>query len=353
MISKRQLLCFILLVLLALCGCKSKKNAVEVALITDGGTVEDYKYNQICYEGMKRYCDEKEIAYGVYMPVNGTTDSAMIQIDKAVDNGAKLIICPSYMLEEAVYNGAKKYKNVNFVLVDGMPHNEDFTDYTIDENVLPITFAEEEAGFLAGYAAVRDGYRRLAFLGGMAEDSVIKYGYGFVQGADYAGIEVGEKVYIAYTYTGKVHENKEVHDLASVFYDYSVEAIFAYGGSLGNSVMKAAEEKSKVVIGADIDQAYDSSSVIFSCVKNLDDAVYNAVNDYYNGHFEGGSERHLTCYEKGVALTMDDAKFNQFSDIEYDAIYNELASKSIVPYASTDNGTTAELELVNTEIIYQ
>jgi len=353
--KKRKLLSLVisLLLLSTLCACKGKNSADEVAFITDGGTVEDSKYNEVCYKGVKKYCEEKGVEYKAYIPDNGNLTSYMAQIDKAVSDGAKVIVCPSYMLEEAVYNAATKYPKVNFILVDGVPHNEDYSDSTIAENVMPITFSEEEAGFLAGYAAVRDGYKRLGFLGGMAEDSVIRYGYGFIQGADYAGIELGEKIYIAYTYTGAFEETKEVHDLASIFYDYSVEAIMACGGSSGNSVMKAAEEKSGAVIGCDTDQSVNSSSIVFSCIKNMDTAVYKALDDYFNGNFAGGAEKHLTVAENGVSITMDNAKFKSFSEVEYKAILNGLTTKEIVPYGNTDIGNTSELNLVNTEIIYQ
>ena len=337
---------------LSLAGCKSK-DSCEVAFITDGGTVEDARYNESCYAGLVKFCDEKNVTYKAFVPEVNVVEGYLAQIELAVNEGAKIIVCPSYMLEEAVYKAASLYPKVNFVLVDGMPHNEDYSDTTIAENVLPITFAEEEAGFLAGYAAVRDGYERLGFLGGMAEESVIRYGYGFIQGADYAGIELGQKVYIAYTYTGTFDINQGVQDMAAIFYDYSVKAIMACGGEGGNSVMKAAEEKSGAVIGTDYDHGYESPAVVFSCVKKLEKAVYDALNDYYNGNFEGGKERHLTCAEEGVMLTMDSGKFNTFSDIEYNAIYDELASKKIVPYSDTSIGTTAELNLVNTEIIYQ
>ena len=351
---KKILITVILLGLMLLSGCKNTSSSkVEVALITDGGTVEDGAYNEGGYAGIKKYCDGNGIKYNFYIPEYGATESYIIAVDKAVNDGAKLIVCPSYMLEEAVHECAIKYPKVNFILVDGMPHDADYVDMSIAENVVPITFSEEEAGFLAGYAAVRDGYKRLGFLGGMAEDSVIRYGYGFVQGADYAGIELGQKVYIAYTYTGKFSEDKEVQDMAAIFYDYSVEAIFACAGASGNSVMNAAEEKSGAVIGADYDHSIESPSVVFSTVKNFEKAVYDVINDYYNGSFNGGIERHYTAAEDGVLLTMDDAKFNNFSDIEYNAILSELKSKEIVPYGNTDIGTTAELNLVNTEIIYQ
>ena len=334
-------------------GCHGKGGSCEVALITDGGTVEDGKYNEVCYKGMKQYCTENSISSKVYIPDYESTDSYLAQIKKANDEGAKVIICPSYMMEEAVYLAAPDYPKTKFVLVDGTPHNSDYSDTTIAENVLAITFSEEEAGFLAGYAAVRDGYRRMGFIGGMAEDSVIKYGYGFIQGADYAGIELGEKIYIAYTYPGTFSENKDVHDFVSILYDYGVESIFVVAGASGKSVMKAAEEKSGDVIGADFDQSRESSSIVFSCIKNMDTAVYNALSDVYNDSFAGGTEKHLTAAENGVALTLDNSKFKSFSDVEYKAIYNGLATKEIVPYGDTSIGNTSELNLVNTEIIYQ
>lgn len=350
---KRKLTALLLLasMLVSLAGC-GKGGSYEVALITDIGTVEDGGFNEECYKGIKRLCDEKGLTYNYYIPDGYETANYIEQVNNAVDNGAKVIVCPGYLLEEAVYNCATQYPDVKFILIDGLPHNSDYTDYTIASNVLPITFAEEEAGFLAGYAAVRDGYKRLGFIGGLPEESVIKYGYGFVQGADYAGIELGKKIYIAYSYMDSSSEGQTVYDTAAVFYDFSVEIILSNGGTVDNSVMSAAETKKKPVIGTDIDKKYDSSSVAFSCVKNYEGAVYNALNDYSNGTLNGGVEKHLTVAEDGISLTMDGA-FNQFSDIEYNAIIEEMKSKNIVPYAGTDIGTTAELNLVNVEVIYQ
>lgn len=348
--------CYILLMLLLLClmvGCSKTKNLCEVALITDEGTVEDGSFNEGTFNGVKKYCEEKGVLYSYYKPDGVSLDNYMSSIDKAVSDGAKIIVCPGYMLEEAVYYGAEKYPKINFVLVDGTPHDSEFNDYTIAENVSCLLFAEEQAGFMAGYAAVRDGYTRLGFLGGMAEDPVIRYGYGFIQGADYAAIEMGIKVYLAYTYTGTFLEDDSVYNTASTFYDNSVEIIFACGGEMNKSVMKSAEERGKAVIGADIDQSALSPSVVFSCTKNLEDGVYNALNDYYSGAFKGGQEIKLTAADGGVAIPLENGKFNTFSDIEYTAIYREISTGKIVPYSNTDIGTTAELELVNTEIIYQ
>ena len=44
---------------------------------------------------------------------------------------------------------------------------------------------------MAGYAAVKDGFTKLGFQGGMAVPEVIRYGHGFPQGAEVAAKEMG------------------------------------------------------------------------------------------------------------------------------------------------------------------
>ena len=242
-----------------MCGCTKDAGSesdqpVDVVLITDFGTIDDNSYNQASWDGIKEYAEEANLAYEYYQPEDNDNDSIMAQIKRGVKNGAKLIVCPGAMLEVPVYNAMKKYDDVSFILVDGEPHNEDNTETVIGDNVSVIRFAEEQAGFLAGYAAVRDGYKGLGFVGGMPIDPVIRFGYGFVQGADYAAIEMGVNVHIRYTYTNTFSEDPLIEDLAGAWYDDDTEVIFACGGSIGKSVIRAAENHEGKVIGVDVDE---------------------------------------------------------------------------------------------------
>lgn len=344
------------LIMSSLAGCgvidTTPIEPVDVLLITDVGTVEDGSFNQGAWEGIKRYGEEKDVLVGYYEPENTDKESYLKEVKKGVKNGAKLIICPGYLLEETVYEAAKDYPDVDFILLDGEPHNADYSDMTIANNVMPILFAEEQAGFLAGYAAVRDGYTGLGFMGGIPEDPVIRFGYGFVQGADYAAIERGVSVHIRYTYTNTFYEDNAVERMAETWYNDDTEAIFACGGAMGRSVMRAAEKCNKKVIGVDVDQRNESDTVITSAVKSLANAVYMSISDYYDGNFGGGFVKRYSAAEGGVSLPLESSRFNRFSQAEYDSIYQLLVDGTVVPYEKTNVGTTEELSLVNTVITY-
>ena len=190
---KKFLLILLTAVLLGvgLTACGTTKKTFELALITDIGTIDDKSFNQGAWEGLKKYADEKKITYAYYKPTEKTDAAYVAAIDLAVTGGAKVIVTPGYLFEPAVYVAQDKYPNVKFILLDGTPHTPDYKTYRIEKNVYSIFYAEEQSGFLAGYAAVKDGFTSLGFMGGMAVPAVVRFGYGYVQGAEYAAKELG------------------------------------------------------------------------------------------------------------------------------------------------------------------
>ena len=325
---------------------------VDVVLITDYGTVEDNGFNQSAWEGIKKYAEENAISYEHYNPEGTDTESIMEQFKRGVSNGAKLFVCPGSMLEVPVYLAQTKYDDCSFILIDGVPHDEEGADFRMEKNVSSITFAEEEAGFLAGYAAVRDGYKGLGFMGGIPVDPVIRYGYGFVQGADYAAIEMGVNVHIRYTYIGTFSEDASVEEMAGAWYDDDTEVIFACGGAISKSIIRAAENHSGKVIGVDRDESSESETVITSAMKSVSSAVYDDVKSYFDGTFAGGVTTNMTAKTNGICLPMETSRFEKFDEASYDAIYSHIVDGMIVPYNKTDIGTCDELSLVNTEVTF-
>ena len=69
------------------------------------------------------------------------------------------------------------------------------------KNTVEVTFASEQAGYLAGYAAVKEGMSSLGYLGDSKVPLAMDYGYGFLQGADKAAGELGRSVNVAYHYS--------------------------------------------------------------------------------------------------------------------------------------------------------
>lgn len=235
-------------------------------------------------------------------------------------------------------------------MLDGAPTDLDGTS-EITDNTVSFTYAEEEAGFLAGYAAVNDGYRKLGFMGGVAMPAVVRFGYGFVQGAEYAANELGLQpgdVTVDYTYVGTFDATPDIAVKASTWYTNGTEVIFACGGSIGNSVMSAAEQAGKKVIGVDIDQSSESETVITSATKNIEKTVYDVIEEFYNETVETGTSKVLDATTESVLLPMETSRFENFTQDQYDSIYEKLVNKSI----EIKNDTDAEsADDIATEIV--
>lgn len=315
----------------------------ELALVIDVGTIDDKSFNQGSWEGVQKYGDENGIAYKYYKSAEATTDSFQETIELAIEGGAKVVVCPGYLFEEPIYNMQTAHPDVKFILIDGEPHDADY-NYETTDNTMAVLYQEDQAGFLAGYAAVKDGYTKLGFMGGMALPAVIRYGYGYLAGADYAAKELGIDVDVTYTYTGSFDATPEAKSMATGWYQSGTEVIFACGGSVGNSVMAAAEESENgKVIGVDVDQSSESDTVITSSMKMLSNSVYTAITEAYDGTFAGGKTTTFDAANDGVGLPMDTSKFNTFTQEDYDTIYAKLVAGEI----TIDNDTTKEVTDLN------
>jgi len=327
-------------------------DTAEIALITDIGTINDKSFNQGSWEGIKEYADANKITYQYYQPAEQGTEVYLDEIDKAVSNGAKIVVTPGFLFEEPVYFAQTKYPDVKFILIDGNPHDAE-NNFKTEKNTVGITFMEEQSGFLAGYAAVKDGYTKLGFMGGMAVPAVVKFGYGFAQGAEYAAKEMGiEEVTLNYHYTGGFAATPEAQTLAATWYNSGVEVIFACGGAVGNSVMVAAQEVDKAVIGVDVDQSVESKTVITSAMKGLSAAVVKALKANYEGEFPGGSSWVLGAADMGVKLPMETSRFKTFTQADYDAIYAKLQADEIKLLTNVDEANNPlTLDQLNLSVV--
>lgn len=327
-----------LALLVSLAPAAFAADTYELALITDVGTINDKSFNQGSWEGLVQYAEEKSVSHKYYQPKEQGNDSYLDSIQLAVEGGAKVIVTPGYLFEEPIFIAQDMYPDVNFVLVDGNPHNADYSEFRTEKNVVGIVYAEEQSGFLAGYAAVKEGYTKLGFMGGMAVPAVIRFGYGFVQGAEYAAKELGlAEVTVNYHYTGGFAATPEAQALAASWYNDGVDVIFACGGAVGNSVMAAAEAATdKWVIGVDVDQSSESERVLTSATKGLKASVYQAIDAYYKGEFPGGESWVLGADRDGVALPMETSRFAKFAQADYDAIFAKLVAGEVTLVKDTD-----------------
>ncbi len=342
----KKLLCLLISAVILSCGGGGK--GYELALITDVGTIDDRSFNQGSWEGLKKYAEEKNISHKYYQPAEKSTDAYINAIDLAVAGKAQVIVTPGFLFESAVYKAQDTHPDVKFILLDGAPQDGTYTDFRIEQNVYSVFYAEEQAGFLAGYAIVKEGYTNLGVMAGMAVPAVIRFGYGFVQGAEYAAQELGlpsGSIKMNYTYVGNFNPTPENQTLATSWYQSGVQVIFAPAGGAGNSAMAAAEQNNGLVIGVDVDQSTESKTVITSAVKMLGGSVYDAIDAYYNNNFPGGQSVVLDAKVNGIGLPMETSRFKNFTKDEYDVIYQKLVAGSINILKDTDADSVNKLPL--------
>lgn len=324
----------------------------EVAFVTDVGQLKDKSFNQGTWNGVKLYANENGLSYKYYQPANGdqaTDDDRYDAMKAAAENGAKIIVCAGFMQGTALAKAAAEFTDVSFVFVDGWAMTD--ADGNPLTNTLGIAFQEEQCGYLAGYAAVKEGYTKLGFCGGGGgtNPACCRYGYGYVQGASAAAAELGVKVEMNYSwqYGGSFSASPELQTMANGWYENGTEVIFACGGSMFASIAQAASANDGFVIGVDVDQSFESDTVITSAMKGLAASVQWACAKVYDGSYAelGGTCATLGAKDDAVGLPTATWSLTGWTVEEYNEMVKAMADGTLVVdsdynnLASTDNLT--------------
>ena len=252
------------------------KTEYKVAMITDYGDITDQSFNQTTYEACKAFAEKNKIEFKYYKPAGDNTADRVAMIESAVDEGFNVIVMPGYAFGGAIVEAAPQHKDVKFIALDvakgdlleaGVakagesydynPDNWELSKYVDMSNVYCAIYQEELCGYMAGYAAVKLGYKNLGFLGGMAVPAVVRYGYGFVQGVDAAAAELKlTDVKVNYIYGGQFFGDADITAVMDTWYNGGTEVVFACGGGIYTSAVDAAKKVNGAkVIGVDVDQA--------------------------------------------------------------------------------------------------
>ena len=277
-----------------------------VAMITDYGDITDQSFNQTTYEACKAFCEDNGVEFSYFKPAGDNTADRVAMIEKAVDEGYNVIVMPGYAFGGAIVEAAPEFPDFKFIALDvakgdlleaGVakagesydynPDNWDLEKYVDMSNVYCAIYQEELCGYMAGYAAVKLGYKSLGFLGGMAVPAVIRYGYGFVQGVDAAAADLGlSDVTVKYVYGGQFFGDADITAVMDTWYAGGTEVVFACGGGIYTSAVDAAKKANGKVIGVDVDQAGVIANyagvdglTVTSAMKGLYPATYDTLND--------------------------------------------------------------------------
>jgi len=268
---------------------------MKVAMVTDYGDITDQSFNQTTYEACKSFCEGNGIEFTYKKPASDADADREASMEEAIEEGYNVIVMPGYAFANAIYDIAPTYPDVKFVALD--VSEGDLTAYGEREfkadNVYSAVYQEEIAGYMAGYAAVKLGYTKLGFLGGMAVPAVQRYGHGFVQGADAAASEGGvEGVEIKYVYGGQFFGDADITAAMDTWYGKGTEVVFACGGGIYSSAAEAAAKVDGKVIGVDVDQAgiidgsYGEGMTVTSAMKGLAPTVNTLLSAIMDGKWD-------------------------------------------------------------------
>ena len=297
----------------------------EIAFVTDVGSLKDQSFNQGTWEGVKKYAYDNDKSYKYYQPANGdkaTDDDRFNAMKAAADAGAKIIVCAGFLQETALRKAAETFPEVKFVFIDGYPIGF--------KNVAPISFQEEQSGYLAGYAAVKEGYTKLGFSGGGGGENpaCCRFGYGFAQGANDAAKADGKTVEMNYSWLfgNTFSASSELQTMLNGWYTNGTEVVFCCGGSMCQSAFAAAAANDGVVIGVDVDQSSQSETVVTSAMKGLSESVIFALDKFYAGGFDalGDVSTVLGAANDAVGLPTATWSFKKFSVEDYNALLKSM-----------------------------
>ena len=308
-------------------------DSYEIAFVTDIGQLKDKSFNQGTWEGVKQYAYENGKSYKYYQPANAnnaTDDDRYNAMKAAVDGGAKIVVCAGFMQEVALVKISAEHPEVKFVFVDGWNFGK--------ENVTAIIFQEEQAGYLAGYGAVVDGYTKLGFAGGGGgtNPACQRFGYGFIQGANQAAKELGITVDMKYSWAfgSTFAASPELQSMLEGWYTTGTQVVFACGGSMCTSAFAAASANNGKVIGVDVDQSGDSPTVITSAMKGLTEGTKHALKQFYDGKWSEIADKSVNLGAKDNAVGLPTAEaswgFKKFTVEKYNELYAKLQSGALV-----------------------
>ena len=299
------LLAIVMLLSVVACNKKEAYNSdYRVAMVTDYGDITDQSFNQTTWEAVVKFGEDNNVQTKYYKPTSNDTAARVASVELAIADGYNVIVLPGYAFGGTIAEIAADYPEVKFVALDvakgdlleaGVaikgeaydynPDNWDLSKYVDMSNVYCAIYQEELSGYMAGYAAVKMGYTKLGFLGGMAVPAVIRFGYGYVQGVNAAAKELGITVDMKYAYGNQFFGDADITAVMDTWYQGGTEVVFACGGGIYTSAAEAAKKVGGKIIGVDTDQKgvidglYGEGMTITSAMKGLYPTTIDTLTD--------------------------------------------------------------------------
>ena len=293
---------------LAACGSNTNNNNAggteesgattnfSVAMVTDTGGVNDQSFNQSSWGGLTALKDK----YGVNVSYLESVQEAdyTTNLDKLIDQENDLVWGVGFAIAQALESAAKMNPEQLFGIID-----HSYGD-AIQDNVVCLTFRAQEASFLVGYVAgLTTESDQVGFVGGIANDVLDQFEYGYRAGVAYAATELGKDITVNVQYAESFNDAAKGKAIATKMFSDGCDIVFHAAGNAGTGVIEAAKDANKFAIGVDRDQ-YDLApdNILTSALKRVDQAVTLVSEKAMNGEEIGGEVFELGLTENSVGL---------------------------------------------------
>ena len=367
---------------LAACNAGTAGEGTRIAMVTDYGDITDQSFNQTTWEAVVAFGKDNNIETKYYKPTTNDTAARVASVAMAIADGYNVIVLPGYAFCGTIAQVSGDYPDVKFIALDvakgdllegGValkgesydynPDNWDLSKYVYMDNVYCAIYQEEISGYMAGYAAVKLGYTKLGFLGGMAVPAVMRFGYGYVQGADAAAKELNITIDMKYAYGNQFTGDADITAVMDTWYADGTEIVFACGGGIYTSAAEAAKKVGGKIIGVDVDQQpiidglYGEGITVTSAMKGLYPTTIDTLTDILiNGKWDSYKGKIVTL---GM-VSGDDSTLNyvqlgktqyaegKFTEADYKALVKAIFDGTI----KVSNDIAAEPAVTNSNVQY-
>lgn len=273
----------------------------------------------------------------------------------AAQSGAALVVCRGEAMARALFNIQANYPNVHYLLFDDEPHSEDYTSYATEASVHCVLFREEQAGYLAGYAAVAEGYTALGFVGRDELPGIVRYCTGFLQGANAAAERQGQNVTLRVWYTGDIGDPAVATQRMIDWFNGGTGLILADGDALMQSALEAVNQTGAKAFATGWDQNALGERVLGSAIQCYNTAVQRQLYKFFSGNStwsqqDAGQTERLGYTDGSVALAGSAWRFNNFTQNDYERLYEQLRNSELEVEAYADMNTLPDTPLVTVTV---
>ena len=306
------------------------------------------------WRGVQTFAATFGYAAQSFVTQDETPEACAAVLREAAESGAELVVCRGDAMAGALFEMQRSYPTVSYLLLEGEPHSEDYASYETTINTHCVLFAVEQAGYLAGYAAVREGYTALGFVGADSMPETVRYCTGMMQGAEAAAEREGQQVRLEVWLVGSGAADDAVTARMSSWYADGVQLIVPAGGRLVESCIAAAQASGGRVLNAGWDAAALDPSVLSSTLLNYSVVTQRKLYDFFtagNWGDQASRTERLDASAAAISMPLTGWPFSRFTREDYTELYTGLYDGTLRVERYSDLATLPETPNVAVNVV--